>query len=333
MLALVRSLAEGSAQALKPRRISLLRRVVQIFSFAVILYGGFGLLALRGQPLPAPSTSVRPVFKRNAAVDVFIPPTACVFQKSGLCEGCGLYFLSDAITWQKSLDGLLPVLLPLLLFWALGARLWCGWICPLGLCTDALGHVRVRLGVAQVRLRRRTRQALVWTKYVLLALSLGIAAWAATPFAADARLSLVDPFCQVCPARIVEAFLTFDQVCWYNSHDGITIAFSVVGFVAFGLFFVGLTVRRFWCRLCPIGGLAALWNRTGLEMIVKDGRRCTHCGACARSCPLDVQRVFLSREGGDVTSPECHLCLRCVEACPEPGCLGFRWLGRKVVDS
>ena len=96
--------------------------------------------------------------------------------------------------------------------------------------------------------------------------------------------------------------------------------------------------RRYGERdINPTGGRRVtfnyLFNRTGLVMLRKNSQKCTRCGACVRSCPLDVQRVYEGRGREVVTSYECHLCLRCVEACPEKGCLEFRWLGKKVTGS
>jgi len=59
-------------------------------------------------------------------------------------------------------------------------------------------------------------------------------------------------------------------------------------------------------------------------------------------CPTQVKEVY-ENKGGDVTTSNCILCLRCVEMCPEEGCLKFKaagktvfksrnWLGKKTSD-
>jgi polyferredoxin len=211
--------------------------------------------------------------------------------------------------------------------------MWCGWACPLGLISDLLTKVRALCRIEQIRLSRGWRDGLVIAKYVLLALALGIAALAAFPGMAGVRDSVVDPFCRVCPARIFTPFFSFDSICWTDLRNATTTTFTVLGLIAFGLYFLGLFIRRFWCRLCPIAALTVLFNRTGLVSLVKDARKCTRCGACQRSCPLDVRAVYEGRGRDVVTAYECTLCLRCVEACPEKGCLGFHWIGQKVAGS
>jgi NAD-dependent dihydropyrimidine dehydrogenase PreA subunit len=316
---------------LRPRPITRLRWLVRFLAFGVLLYGGFLLTGPERAAAPV-GPGLKPVIGRASGSQVVLPATVCIYQRQGLCRGCSLYFVSDALTWQPPLERFGPYLLLLLVLLLLAGRLWCGWICPLGLVSDVLTRLREATGLGRLRLTARTRDGLVWAKYALLVLALGLAALAAHPSMAEHRLALVDPFCRVCPARILTPFFTGDAICWTELSSPLGIVFTGLGLVAFALFFLGLFVRRFWCRLCPVGGLSALFNRTGLVGLVKQGARCVGCGACQRVCPLDVTRVYRT-EHGEVTAYECHLCLRCVEACPEPGCLRFQWLGRKVTGS
>jgi polyferredoxin len=323
-----------------PRRISRLRFAIQLVSFGALIYGGFLVVGLQDafSPTPVPegaaaSGKVKVVRQGDSATRIFLPATVCIYQRQGLCKGCSLYFVSDSITWLTPWETLLPFLLVLLGVMLLLGRIWCGWICPLGLVTDVLTKIRHGLRLEQVRLSKRWRDGLVVTKYVLLALALAIAALAALPAMSEVRSSLVDPFCRICPARIFSPFFSFDRICWTDFSDAITASFSVLGLVAFGLYFLGLFIRRFWCRLCPIAALTVLFNRTGLVSLVKEGSKCTRCGACARVCPVDIRRVYLARGREVVTDWECTLCLRCLESCPEEGCLSFQWLGGKVTGS
>ena len=321
------------------RNVSRIRLATQLACFLLLLYGGFGVHAFAtdrtddagesGGPPPKVSFVERPV----AVSHVYLPNTVCIYQRQGLCSGCSLYLTSSILTWWPPLVEVLPHLLLVLGMMLLLGRFWCGWSCPLGLISDLLTRARTWVGLDQVRLTRRWRNGLVYAKYVLLGLSLGLAILAGLPGMEEYRLSLLDPFCQVCPSRVFSAFFTFDDVCWTNFSGPIGTTFTWLGFVAFALVFLGLSVRRFWCRLCPIGGLTAIFNKTGLVSLVKDAGKCTGCGACARSCPVDVLRVHQTRTTGVVTAGECTLCLRCVEACPEEGCLRFSLLGYKVTGS
>ena len=121
--------------------------------------------------------------------------------------------------------------------------------------------------------------------------------------------------------------------CWTNFASPFTGTLTVLGLGVLGFFFVGLFVRRAYCRICPIGGLTAPFNRFGLASLNKVAQKCTNCGACARVCPVDNLTVLEIMEDGPVNACECTLCLRCVDACPETDCLELTFVGKRVVGS
>jgi polyferredoxin len=96
--------------------------------------------------------------------------------------------------------------------------------------------------------------------------------------------------------------------------------------------------RRFWCRICPLGGLTALFStftpfkQIALTRLHKDEVKCTKCGICKRVCPTQVTEVY-SKRGGDVTVSGCMLCFRCVEMCPEKDALNVKFAGKTVFKS
>lgn len=308
-----------------------MRLLVQLISFALLLYGGFALVGLPRAASGEAKVSL--VSHEKSATQLYLPATVCIYQRQGLCRGCSLFLLSDTLTYWPQFEQALPWLLILAGLLLLGGRVWCGWVCPLGLLSDLMTRLREALGIERLRVAPRLRRGLVTAKYALLFLALGIAALASLPAMESARASLAEPFCRVCPARVFTPLLTFDAICWTDRSDAVTMTFSVLGLVAFGLYFAGLGIRRFWCRLCPVAAISVPFNRTGLLGIYKDGGRCTHCGACRRVCPMDIQRVYRARGRELVTDHECTLCLRCVEACPEEDCLQFQWLGKAAARS
>ena len=66
---------------------------------------------------------------------------------------------------------------------------------------------------------------------------------------------------------------------------------------------------RAFCRfLCPLGAIYSLFARIALLGVRVDEGLCSGCGACVRSCRMDVRQV------GD---GECIHCGECLQACPE----------------
>lgn len=326
-------------------RITLSRRFTQSVFFLFIVYGGFVL----GPTLDTASgeiitdsgyrgsfersQGIRWVQRERPALDLFFPLTSCYYQHRGLLSGCSLLFLSEHLTWLTPLLVVLPHLLLLLaLMFCLG-RLWCGWACPFGLLSDLLTWSRKVLGIDHFTLSRRWRDGLVWTKYVLLFATLGLSLLAAVPALVHKRSSLLLPFCQICLGKFASPFLSFAEICWTNTSDWITTTLTILGLITFVAFFMGFGIRRFYCRICPIGGITAPFNRFGLISLNKDSSACTGCGTCSRVCPVDNLTVFEGKQTGPVNACECTLCLRCVEACPERGCLALTLLGKKIARS
>jgi ferredoxin len=104
--------------------------------------------------------------------------------------------------------------------------------------------------------------------------------------------------------------------------------------VYLGLIFVfvvalNLRVSRFWCRaLCPLGALLGVASRCSVLGLSKKSERCNDCNQCLMHC-----------QGGDDpvgSAPwrkaECHLCLNCVDQCPERA-LSFKFFSEsKAID-
>jgi polyferredoxin len=326
-------------------RITFTRRAVQTVSFLLIVYGGFllgrGPDTGRGEIITEAGyggsfehgRGVRFVERERPVVELHLPVTSCYYQHRGLFSGCSLLYISENLTWMTPLAHWLPGLLLILALMFFFGRLWCGWVCPFGALSDLLSWLRKLLGRDHLLLSRRWRDGLVWTKYLLLFASLGLSLLAALPALAGKRSSLLLPFCQMCLGKFASPLLSFATICWTNWRDWITGALSVLGLLTLGVFFLGFAVRRLYCRICPVGGLCAPFNRYGLVALQKEASKCTRCGSCARVCPVDNLTVYQGRHGDEVTACECTLCLRCVEACPERACLQLTFLGKRLVSS
>lgn len=327
------------------KRITLYRRLSQAFFFALIVYGGFVVprpLDVRRNEIVDSSGyrgkyelghGVRLVEREKPTVALFLPVTSCYYQHQGFFSGCSLAFVSEHLTFLTPLIYILPQLLVLLVLLFVFGRLGCGWACPFGTLGDLLTWLRKLTGKDHVQPSRALRNALIWIKYGLLAASLVLAVMAAFSYFGGLKNDMLLAFCQVCLGKVVSAFLSGGAICWTNFNNALTGTLSVLGLIAFGLFIFSFALRRGYCRICPIGGIAAPFNRYGLLDLHKDAQKCTNCGVCARVCAVDNRTVLDARETGSVAACECTLCLRCVEACPEPDCLELTFMGKTISRS
>lgn len=326
-------------------RIALARRGSQTLCFALIVFGGFLFVRQldHGKAEIVDESGyggkyergkgVRWVEREEVRVDAYLPATACYYQHKGMFTGCSLAFVAEHVTWLTPLYEILPHLLLLIVLMFAAGRLWCGWICPFGFLGDLLTGLRKLIGLDLVQLPRGARDGLIWTKYMLLFGSLTMSVLGALPAFGESRGDLLLPFCQVCVGKIISPLLSGAAICWTNFRTVTSTVLTILGFLALAALALSFFVRRLYCRICPIGGLTAPFNRYGMAALQKRARKCTRCGACARVCPVDNLTVFEGDRDGPVTACECTMCLRCVESCPEQGCLELTFAGKTVVGS
>jgi ferredoxin len=245
-------------------------------------------------------------------------------------------------------------------------RLFCGWLCPFGLYMDVLTRVRKALRLRHLRLSEKTNMALGQLRYIIIAvfliLSVVFGSYAifgtqlvpgtrpGGPEGTEAGIvaNLNEPFCLVCPMRplcvIIECALGSMKFSYVSKitygplwmTGGYITSINLAVLIAITI--LALAYRRFWCRICPLGGLTALFStftpfkQIALTRVEKDEQKCTKCGVCKRACPTQATLVY-EKKGGDVTESRCILCARCVEICPYEDALALRVAGKTVMRS
>ncbi len=75
---------------------------------------------------------------------------------------------------------------------------------------------------------------------------------------------------------------------------------------------VSLSARS-WCRLCPVGTVAA--EIGGGKMPLQIGASCRGCSLCEQACPMQLS-IVAHRAAGQLPHRDCLKCSTCVKACP-----------------
>lgn len=245
-------------------------------------------------------------------------------------------------------------------------RFFCGWLCPFGLYMDLLTRIRKVIRKRHLNFSERTNTKLGQFRYIIIAVMLilsvifGSYAIFGTqlipgtipggPQGTEAGIvsNINEPFCLVCPMRplciLLEAGI--GALNWSYISQIVYGPFWITGFYVTSInltililvTILSLAYRRFWCRICPLGGLTALFStftpfkQIALTRLHKDEQKCTKCGVCKRVCPTQATQVY-DKKGGDVTESRCMLCARCVEMCPYEDALSLKIAGRTVMKS
>ncbi len=242
----------------------------------------------------------------------------------------------------------------LLLFGALVGRLFCGWVCPIGLVQDLLYRIKSR----KLELPRRAG----WIKYAVLALMVFILPFL---FGEDSK----GAFCYYCPTSALEVTVPqmikdrftpavaegedaadgagggvegvpadgADAGAVMPAEEGAVAAASVgasateatealltgVGpmrmlklAIMVVVFAASVFYTRFFCRvLCPIGALVAPFNYFSFWRVKPIP--CRGCKACDKACPTDVHPSVRFDAGvAPSRTADCVVCHDCQTACP-----------------
>jgi ferredoxin len=246
-------------------------------------------------------------------------------------------------------------------------RSFCGWLCPFGLYMDLLTRVRGFFTKKHLTLSKQTNDKLSQSRFVIIAVFMLISiifgsglifGYQLVPGTELANFSNSEggfitnhfqaPFCVLCPMRplcslaqigfgYMEADYVFDIITGPFYSLGYYV--SSINLIVLGVVTaLSLAYRRFWCRICPLGALTALFsahrpfNKIALTKLLKNEEKCTKCGICKRVCPTEVTEIY-EQKGGDVTKSNCMLCMRCVEMCPYEGALEAKFAGKTLCKS
>ena len=179
-------------------------------------------------------------------------------------------------------------------YFLVGGRVYCSWVCPINVVTDAANWLRNRLKLnLSWSLKKSTR---LWIMVMALATSAvtGAIAWEA-----------------VNPITMLQRGLVF----------GMGLAWVIV--LAVFLFDLVVT-RRGWCsHLCPVGAFYGLVGKRSLvRMNASERTACTDCGDCFRVCPephviIPALKPEKDTDTSVILDSDCTNCGRCIDVCDE----------------
>lgn len=198
-----------------------------------------------------------------------------------------LFFFGSRIRIEEFYLLLIVILIlvfSFLLITVVFGRIWCGWLCPQSVFSDIIEYFFRKLQPWCPRFIYP-----VLTSFCMLLLSFLVAS------------NLIWYF--IPPMEFARRLVTGDP--------GTVAGVSLVSI--FLLVFIDLLlVRRKFCKtVCPYGRiqLMAMNNSTlVLEMNPESADSCIRCGACVRTCPMEID----IRDGLQI---ECINCGRCLDAC------------------
>jgi len=192
--------------------------------------------------------------------------------------------------WPEA-SALIGVAIVISFYALIGGRVFCSWVCPVNVVTDAAAWLRRRLGITGGRTPRRSfRHWLLGAVLIASALT-GVTVWE-----------------WVNPVSLTQRALIFG--------GGVAWGAGVAVFV-----FDLLVAARGWCgHVCPAGAAYALiGSKSLLRVSAQHSSRCNDCADCYAVCPEpQVIPIALKGKGGAspvITDSACTNCGRCIDVC------------------
>ena len=181
----------------------------------------------------------------------------------------------------------------------IGAKLFCGWVCPFGALQEIVNRIPAPSG-KKIKLPFKISNGIRISIFVI---------------------SLVMVFVTGSDLYTYQGIL--DPFELFDWHFELVLA-VLVGAVAIASVFV---YRPFCYLVCPVGLLTWLLEYMSIFRVRLDRSRCNNCKKCIRVAPCPSVKAIVD---GDKLRPDCFACGVCIDACPE-GALAFG-IGTVVPD-
>ena len=186
---------------------------------------------------------------------------------------------------------------------ALLGRFVCGWLCPFGLIQDLLHKIPFPKKISTFRGDRLLRKL----KYVIFIVFVILIPM----FVVDLLGQGAPFFCKlICPAGTLEGGVPLvllnqgmrSAIGWLYAWKNLLLAVIII---------LSVIIYRPFCKyICPLGAVYSLFQPISVFRYRVDQEACTHCGACAKICKMQVD------PSKSPNHMECIRCGQCIKVCP-----------------
>ena len=195
--------------------------------------------------------------------------------------------------WPE-LIGLVGALIVAAFYAVVGGRVFCSWVCPVNMLTDAAAWLRRRSDLHGSSRLVRTLRFWMLGLALLLALFTGVIVW-----------EYLNPVSML--------------------HRGIIFGMGLAWVILLAVFLFDLLIARHgWCgHLCPVGAFYGLLGaRSLLRVSARQRARCDDCMDCFHVCPEpQVIKPALKGVGQGIgpviVDASCTNCGRCIDVCAQ----------------
>jgi ferredoxin-type protein NapH len=169
-----------------------------------------------------------------------------------------------------------------------GGRIYCSWVCPINMLTDAAHWLRMKLKIKGNQTMSSEIRTVILLMALVLSVITGTLAW-----------------------EIVNPITLFQREIMWTSAAGVMFLTSL-------FLFDVLVTRRGWCgHLCPVGAFYKWLGHYGrLRVTATKTDACSGCSDCIKVCPEPhVLAPLVAQKAMTVTNSDCTRCGACLDKC------------------
>lgn len=195
--------------------------------------------------------------------------------------------------WPAVLAANVGVLVLLFTLTMLFGRVYCSFLCPLGILQDGIYAIRTS-GAKKNRFKQSYSPAKTIIRYAFLGLFI-----VAIALGYGAAAYLIEPYSIF--GRLVSSFL------------GKSLAVVLISAATFAIIVILVWKGgRTWCNtVCPVGTILGIFSKWSLARPVIDENKCIGCGLCAKGCKASC----IDTENHTVDMSRCVVCFDCIGNC------------------
>jgi ferredoxin len=265
---------------------------IKYYLFAALVLWGWLFLTQIGRPEKIALDAKRRWYPRLG----YIIPLIVSVVIGGFLLGKSPNPMESAVKVFKSMVGLYPDIWKKIAAFAffiflavVGNKLICGWACPFGALQELIYSLpffkKIKRHKLPFAVTNAIRSVLFLTMLLLL---FGVVGGK-------------------------KGFVIYHYINPFNlfNLDFETASILITVFTVLG---VSLIFYRPFCQfICPFGLLSWMVERFSFYRVTIDTQACTHCGACAKACPLPAMDGRLKERPFPA---DCFSCARCLNVCP-----------------